>query len=681
MEVGGFWEMKVVLGKADGKDFELDFQELITGRIFLSSVSRYGKSWTARRIVEQVFGKAGIVIVDPEGEYSTLRDMFPFLIIGKDVPVVPEAAEYLADQILEHDLSVIVDLSDPRLEVLTGQEFVSRLIDRFINLETEMKKPYLWVLEEADEFAPEKGTFKSASLQSVIKLAKKGGKRGLGLIAITQRPAFLSKYVVSQCTNQIVGRIEWPDDIAVIKKFLRIPEEVAQKLKEVEKGTFYVRGDFAKTEGFVKVGPVKTKHLGATPEVVPPAPTELKDVLSKMRESLPKIVEEKLAPAIPKVAEIEARLKAKFEAAWQARLQRVEKERDAIKRRLEAKYEAEIADLRRKYEEAVRQATLKGGVADLLSHPLVQKNLEKLNDKQRSLVQMLETKGPQDADRIAFFLEIAPRSVPNFIHKINEKIPGLIENVQGKYVSRLAKLFPVTEELQAEVKESERLKKELDGLKDKLASKMSEAEQLRFTLKAYVEEKERLANEVNVLKIRVKELEEKLREKEVAKPIITPTEPTVGPGISGQSVTVAPQAQPAHVPGVTEPSTTVPQVQLTVGPPAEQVVPVEVRLKRVVTDVNVITSKEVLEADETTPMGKILARGLDGFFDQPKTFGNIMKELERKYAVSPTSGGSKQAVMKALEELVSKGILDRREEGKQWVYFSTPEFRKRVREK
>jgi DNA-binding transcriptional ArsR family regulator len=271
--------------------------------------------------------------------------------------------------------------------------------------------------------------------------------------------------------------------------------------------------------------------------------------------------------------------------------------------------------------------------------------------------------------------------VPNFIHKINEKIPGLIENVQGKYVSRLAKLFPVTEELQAEVKESERLKKELDGLKDKLASKMSEAEQLRFTLKAYVEEKERLANEVNVLKIRVKELEEKLREKEVAKPIITPTEPTVGPGISGQSVTVAPQAQPAHVPGVTEPSTTVPQVQLTVGPPAEQVVPVEVRLKRVVTDVNVITSKEVLEADETTPMGKILARGLDGFFDQPKTFGNIMKELERKYAVSPTSGGSKQAVMKALEELVSKGILDRREEGKQWVYFSTPEFRERVREK
>jgi len=218
-----------------GGDVKLDLQELITGRTFLSSISRYGKSWTARRIVEQVFGRTGVIILDPEGEYSTLRDKYPLLIIGKIVPLIPEAAEYLADQILEHELSAIVDLSDPQLEILTGQEFVSRFIDRFIALETRMRKPYLWVLEEADEFAPEKGTFKSASLQSVIKLTKKGGKRGLGVVVLTQRPAFVSKYVISQCSNKLVGRMEWPDDIAVIKRYLRISDKISDKLSKVGK--------------------------------------------------------------------------------------------------------------------------------------------------------------------------------------------------------------------------------------------------------------------------------------------------------------------------------------------------------------------------------------------------------------------------------------------------------------
>ena len=123
---------KVLIGETlRGGKAELDLQELITGRTLLCSISRWGKTWTARRIVEQVFGKTGIIIVDVEGEYATLRDRYPLLIIGKDVAVVPESAEFLADQILEHDLSAIVDGSDPQLDIATFQEFLARGIDGF----------------------------------------------------------------------------------------------------------------------------------------------------------------------------------------------------------------------------------------------------------------------------------------------------------------------------------------------------------------------------------------------------------------------------------------------------------------------------------------------------------------------------------------------------------------------
>jgi len=640
-----------------GEDVKLDLQELITGRTFLSSISRYGKSWTARRIVEQVFGRTGIIILDPEGEYSTLRDKYPLLIIGKDVPLVPEAAEYLADQILEHELSAIVDLSDPQLEILAGQEFVSRFIDRFIALETRMRKPYVWILEEADEFAPEKGTFKSASLQSVIKLTKKGGKRGLGVLVLTQRPAFVSKYVISQCSNKLVGRMEWPDDIAVIKRYLRISDKISDKLSKADKGEFYVSGDFVSKEGFVKVGPVETKHLGATPEVVPPAPRELKETLAKLSEALPKIVQEKLAPAVPKVAEIEARIKEKLEGAWQARLQRVEKERDAVKRKVEAKYEVEIADLKRKLDEAVRHAALKGEVTDLLSHPLVQKNLEKLNAKQRGLLELLETKGPQDAEHVSLFLETSPKNVPTFVYDINRKIPKLIENVQGRYVSRLAKLFPVTEELKAEAKE-------IESLRSQLADRMREIVDLKNTIQAINADYAKLNRDLQITVKERDDLAKKLKELE-SKRVEEPSKRmgfTEGP----------PPPVPLDESRVREIVREELSAQTGFG------IPVDVTLNRALGEFNVSVNKEKFEVDESSWEGKLLARGLEGFFDEPKGIGKIMQELVRRYNVSD-SGGNRTTVNDRLAMLVDKGILDRRQESGQWVYFATEEFKERVK--
>ena len=631
----------ILLGKTlRGGQASLDLQELITGRTLLCSISRWGKTWTARRIVEQVFGKTGLVIIDVEGEYATLRDKYPLLIVGKDVPLVPESAEFLADQILEHDLSVIIDGSDPQLDIAAFQEFLARFIDRFIAVETRLRKPYLWILEEADELAPETGIARSICLGQIRKLVKKGGKRGLGAMVLTQRPAFVSKFVISQCSNKLIGRIEWPDDLAVLRKFARIPEKYADPestnphaLKNLEKGQFYVSGDFIAKDELVQVGAVLTKHLGATPEIVPPAPKELKDILAQLSEKLPAIIQEKLAPAVPRVAEIEARVKEKFEAQWQARIARKDKELASIKNRLEAKYETEIADLRRKLDEAVRHAAVKGGISDLFSHPLVQKNLEKLSPKQRGLIELLETRGPQDPERCSLFLEINPKSVPSFVYEINRRIPKLIENIQGRYTSRLAKLFPVTEEAQAEAKE-------IESLRNGIAHLQEQYNHMELRASELLGENERLIS-------KVKDLERQLESSRKTSSVSTelPTKlPTQLPTDSSGEISV------------------------------------EATLRRTLTSFDVITSKEVFDVDESSWEGKILARGVDGFFKEPKTQGSVMSELVRKYDVSD-SGGNRESTRKALATLVSKGILDRQGTAERWHYLESPEFSERIHEK
>jgi DNA-binding GntR family transcriptional regulator len=56
-----------------------------------------------------------------------------------------------------------------------------------------------------------------------------------------------------------------------------------------------------------------------------------------------------------------------------------------------------------------------------------------------------------------------------------------------------------------------------------------------------------------------------------------------------------------------------------------------------------------------------------------------MGELERVYSASRTSGGTRDAVQKALEELCAKGILEREQKAGQWMYKATVEFDDRVK--
>jgi len=652
---------KVLLGETlRGAKAEVDLQELVTGRTLLSCVTRYGKSWLARRLCEQLFGKVCIGIIDGEGEYSTLLEKFQFLIIGRDVPIEPEAAAYLADEILKNKLSFIIDGSNPDLDAATYQEFISNFVNRFIAIEAIPKIPYLFVIEEAKDLIPEKGLGTSLCAEPLTRLISKGGKRGIGALVITQRPAFVTKMAISQCVYKMIGRTEWEKDIDVLRKFAEIPESA--DIKHLKQGYFYVKGDerFIPKPEVVHIGPVSTTHLGATPSVIPPTPTELKEVVAKIAANLPVVIE-KMKQTIPNVSEIEARVTEKIDAKYKVRLEKEKKEKERIKVRTETPLLAEIADLNRKLEDATRHAAMAGPVTDILEHPLVKKNLEKLNDKQRGLVELLERRGPQEAKSLSLFIERPPAKVPQFVWEVNSRIKGLIAREGDRYVSKLVDLFPVTEEAKAQVDLREKLEltvKALDNtqrvLADERIKHRDELELVRSDIKQHIKERDELQQRVVDISKELNEyskLKAELEEESMQKPIdLTPTHDLPPPAIPKEA------------------------------PPAQQpYVGVDATLRRKLTSFEVHVSTEKLDVDEGSWTGKILARGVKGFFSEEKGFGQIMAEMERVYSATRTSGGTRKAVQESLDELCAKGILEREQKAGQWMYRQSEEFKERVR--
>ena len=76
---------RIELGKnAEGKTITADIAKLVEGRGLIEGNSGAGKSEVMRTIIEQAHPHVQIVVIDPEDEFVTLREVMPnLLIIGQ----------------------------------------------------------------------------------------------------------------------------------------------------------------------------------------------------------------------------------------------------------------------------------------------------------------------------------------------------------------------------------------------------------------------------------------------------------------------------------------------------------------------------------------------------------------------------------------------------------------------
>lgn len=144
--------------------------------------------------------------------------------------------------IVIYDLKEVLNL-DARINL------VGLLMKEIFILSRLDGKRRIIVLEEAHNFAPERGALEipfgreNLSYAMTRRIALEGRKFGVGLIAVTQRPANISKYVLSQLNTQAVFRLITKNDLDAVSVFFGESDmELLRVLPSLRPGTLFLSG-------------------------------------------------------------------------------------------------------------------------------------------------------------------------------------------------------------------------------------------------------------------------------------------------------------------------------------------------------------------------------------------------------------------------------------------------------
>lgn len=273
---------------------------LRTSHLLVQGASGSGKSYLNRVLAEQLCQHIQTIIIDPEGEYHTLREKFPFILVGEggETPASIDTAELLARRLVEIGASAICDLY--ALEKDQQQVWLQKFLSALMRLPRSLWHPLVIIIDEAHLFCPEKGEGSAASTKAVEDLCSRGRKHGIGIILSTQRITKLSNNAASELQNYVIGRTFIQTDRERAAKVLGIPHRVAEMeafyrdLKVLQPGQFWALGVAISTERvMVTVNQAQTTHPepGALTEHKPPTPEHVSKLLPQLSD-LPKEVEQ-----------------------------------------------------------------------------------------------------------------------------------------------------------------------------------------------------------------------------------------------------------------------------------------------------------------------------------------------------------------------------------------------------
>jgi hypothetical protein len=254
-----------------------------------------GKSHALRLLLEQTHGHIQQLVIDPEGEFATLREKFDYVICaphGGDAVAHPVTATLLARRLLETRASAILNIYD--LKAHERVAFVKKFCEELIDAPRELWHPVLIVLDEAHIFCPEKGSAESAG--AVIDIATRGRKRGYSLVMATQRLSKLNKDAAAETLNKLIGRTGLDIDVKRAADELGFSgREAAGDLRRLVPGEFFAYGAaLTPTVTRIKVDPVKTTHpkAGGRQESAPPPPSAaIRAIVAKGLQDIPKEAE------------------------------------------------------------------------------------------------------------------------------------------------------------------------------------------------------------------------------------------------------------------------------------------------------------------------------------------------------------------------------------------------------
>ncbi|HEX8221005.1 MAG TPA: hypothetical protein VF914_17575, partial [Chloroflexia bacterium] len=268
-------------------DFTLP-EELVTETIGIVARKRRGKSYTGRKIVEQVFHAGDQVgIVDPKGDWWGIRTAadgkgagLPIVILGGehgDLPLDVGNGEEIAEFVVHERISFLLDLSQFRKHQVAT--FMATFLETLYRLKSQeqYRTPMLLVIDEADAIAPQKPQpGEQRMLGAAEDIVRRGGQRGLGCLMISQRAAVVNKNVLTQIGVLVLLQTTGPQDLAAIDDWVQIHGTQDQRAQlrasigSLPIGTAWVVAPaWPSDEGIfrqVAIGRIETYDSGATPK-------------------------------------------------------------------------------------------------------------------------------------------------------------------------------------------------------------------------------------------------------------------------------------------------------------------------------------------------------------------------------------------------------------------------------
>ena len=153
------------------------------------------------------------------------------------------------DTAINYDKAVVFDfknVEEPEIRCEIAGCILRKL---FVKAKAAGDLKSLVVLEEAHNFTPERGYGEvSAGRENfaktyALKIASEGRKFGLGLVAISQRPAQVSKYLLSQTNTQVLFRMVNQSDIEAVESAIEsASRDIVDKLPDLKTGYAFVTG-------------------------------------------------------------------------------------------------------------------------------------------------------------------------------------------------------------------------------------------------------------------------------------------------------------------------------------------------------------------------------------------------------------------------------------------------------
>ena len=268
--------------------------EVLTGRGFITGKSGSGKSNTASVVIEELLSQGfPVLIVDTDGEYYGLKEEYEILHAGADeecdLQIGPEHAEKLSELALEKSVPIIIDVSG-YIDEQEAKDIIRGVAQHLFALEKKLKRPFLMLVEEIHEYLPETVGLDDCG-RMLVKIAKRGRKRGLGLCGISQRPADVKKDYITQCDWLVWHRLTWENDTNVVRRV--IGSTHAERIQDLDDGEAILMTDWNDEIHTVKFRRKDTFDAGATPGLGKFERPSLKSVSEDIVQDLQEISRER----------------------------------------------------------------------------------------------------------------------------------------------------------------------------------------------------------------------------------------------------------------------------------------------------------------------------------------------------------------------------------------------------